>query len=138
MHGKLPAPQRFVVISIDGVQTNGRVFYSYTSPIFGTTVINSPKCDIYADQATYTLYLLDFASTMNGWIIKKISSKGESPEMKTEMGPKHLSILTVNDYDPPNATYDFYIHYHNTVTGQDIMKDPQEGNIPPPTQTDPR
>lgn len=131
-----PVPQRFISISIDGVQNNGRIFYSYTSPIFGITLINSPICDISVDQPTYSLYLLDFPSTMNGWVITGLTPKGDSPALTTEMGPQGLSIMTINPCDPATPTHQYYIHYRNSITGAEIKKDPQEGNVNPPNQTD--
>jgi hypothetical protein len=138
MENNYPIAQRFITISIDGVQDSGRAFYSYTSPIFGTSYVRSPKCDISIDQPTYTLFLLDFASTMNGWAITGISPKETYPSMETQLGPMGLSIMTINPYDSPTTVYKYYIHYRNSISGAKIKIDPQEGNIPPPTQMDPR
>jgi len=126
-----PVPQRLIIISIEGVQSNVRVFYSYVSPIYGTTFIHSPTCDILINQPTNTLYLLDFATTANGWTITSITPRAPSEPLETMEGPLGLSIMTINRYDPPAATYNFYINYRNSITNQEISIDPQQGNIPP-------
>lgn len=135
MKENYPYPQRFISISIYGVHKNGRVFYSYTSPVSGIVVNNSPKCEISVDQPTYSLFLLDFSASMNGWTISGITPRAPSEPLETMEGPQGLSIMTINRYSSPTAIYAFYIHYRNTITGEEFKADPQEGNVSPPGDT---
>jgi hypothetical protein len=122
-------PQRTIMISINGTGEDAQVFYSYLSPISGLSYIDAPICDLQCNQATYCLYVLDFASTLNGWEIIDISPYGASPILPQMKGANNLSIQTFNPYTSP-TTYRFYINYQNSITGKKISIDPQEGNIP--------
>lgn len=123
-------PQRSVTISINGTDKHSTVTYSYWSPVFGTTYVNAPTCDLTCNQATYCLYLLDFAASQNGWTIVKTSPHQDSGLLCQVAGSNNLSIMTFNPYTS-EGNYRFYIHYQNMATGAKISFDPQEGNIPP-------
>jgi hypothetical protein len=125
-----PTPQRTVTISIIGNDEHATVLYTYLSPITGLSFINAPTCDLKVDRAINTLFVLDYAATMIGWKITKTTPNG-TPALEQIPGAKHLSLMTCNPYDVPGETYKYYIHYHNSVTDQNMKKDPQEGNIPP-------
>lgn len=126
----LPAPQRTITISILGTDGEAQVLYSYWSPISGLTYQNSPVCDIKCDQPTDCLFVLDFEATRRGWTIVNTTPRDKSAALEQVPGAKHLSILTINPYTSLD-TYNFYIHYRNSVTGAKLAVDPQEGNIPP-------
>lgn len=128
-----PVPQRVITISIVGTDQSATVYYSYLSPVTGLAYTNCPVCDLVADQATNSLFLLDFISTSNGWTITAISPRRGSASLESVPGALQLSIMTINPYDPVDAVYKFYIHYENTVSGTQMERDPQEGNIRGPT-----
>jgi hypothetical protein len=125
----LTTPQRTLSITVIGTDKEAQVVYSYLSPVTGLSYINSPTCDLLVNQPVYCLFVLDYASTMNGWTIFDITPYGRSPELSQTPGALHLSILTYNPHTTEDK-YQFYINYHNTVTGAKISIDPQEGNIP--------
>lgn len=126
-----PSPQRVIIISITGTGEQSEVYYSYVSPVSGLSYVNCPVCDLVADQATNTLFVLDFFSTKNGWTITGISPRKGSPALESVSGALNLSILTVNPYINLDV-YKFYIHYLNTVNGAEMERDPQVGNVPGP------
>lgn len=125
-------PQRIITISISGIESSARVFYSYTSPIYGNTYLNAPTCDISIDQPTYTMFVLDFAATMNGWVFTGILPRHDANPLPTVLAENKLSITTFNPYDPEFRDHAYYIEYHNTLTDKDMKHDPQENNVPPP------
>lgn len=131
-----PIPQRVITISIIGVKNNARVFYSYVSPISGKIFSNSPTCEIDIDQPTYTLYVLDFASSMNGWTITGTVPNEDPRPLPFDIGPHGLSLMTDNPFDPMYRDHAYYIIYSNSVTGAGMRHDPQEGNVTPPIQSD--
>lgn len=131
-----PKPQRLITISIIGVLENARVFYSYISPISGRVFFNSPTCDIEIDQPTYTLFVLDFPSTMNGWTITGSAPNEDPHPLKCEIGLEGLSLISYNPFDPLYKDHAYYIIYGNSITGKAMRHDPQEGNVNPPIQTD--
>jgi hypothetical protein len=123
-------PQRTISVSILGTDNDAQVLYNYSSPITGLTYTNSPQCDLLCNQPSYSLFVLDYAATRNGWAIVNITPYGDSPALAQTPGAYNLSILTFNPYTAQD-TYRFYINYHNTITGAKISIDPQEGNVPP-------
>lgn len=125
-----PVPQRIITISISGVGTTARVFYSYTSPIYGITFLNVPTCDISIDQPTYTMFVLDFASSMNGWVFKGVLPRHDANPLPTVLAENTLSLTTFNPYDPEYPDHSYYIEYYNTVTEKGMKRDPQELNVP--------
>ncbi|MDQ2822406.1 MAG: hypothetical protein M3Y65_18850 [Pseudomonadota bacterium] len=127
-----PTPQRVITISIAGIGEKAEVYYTYLSPVTGLSYINSPICDLVADQAINSLFVLDYFSTKNGWTIMAISPRKDSPSMEFVRGALQLSILTINPYSNVGMVYQFYVHYLNTVSGVEIKRDPQEGNVEPP------
>lgn len=122
-------PQRLVSITVVGTDDRSSVVYTYSSPITGLSYNNAPTCDIESNQPTYSLFVLDYVSTMNGWVIVDTSPRGDSPVLSQVPGAYNLSILTFNPHTT-EGTYRFYINYRNTITGAKISIDPQEGNIP--------
>lgn len=121
-------PQRLITLSINGNDKYAQVYYTYNCPVTGLAYINSPVCDLLCNQAVNCLFILDYASTLNGWTIINTTPNG-SPELKQVPGALNLSILTINPYNAPD-TYKFYINYKNMQTEAVINIDPQEGNIP--------
>lgn len=132
MVGNQTVPQRIITISISGIEKNARVFYSYTSPIYGIAFVNVPTCDISIDQPTYTMFVLDFASSMNGWTFKGILPRHDANPLSTIIGENKLSLTTFNPYDPEYPDHAYYIEYYNTITEKEMKHDPQENNVPEP------
>jgi hypothetical protein len=126
-----PVPQRVITISIVGNEKNANVSYSYLSPVTGLSYINSPTCDILVDRPIYTLYLLDYSASLNGWTITGTSPYEDSPTLETVDGALQLSLMTINPGEA-HSDYRYYIHYLNTRTDVEIKRDPQELNIPVP------
>lgn len=126
-------PQRVITISIIGTGEQADVYYTYLSPVSGLSYINCPVCDMVADQATNSLFVLDYIAAKNGWTITGTSPRKGSPTLETVPGALNLSIMTINPYNDPDAVYRFYVHYLNTVTCAEMERDPQMGNVQPPT-----
>ncbi|MFL6673086.1 MAG: hypothetical protein ACJ8LG_07325 [Massilia sp.] len=126
-------PQRTVSISLTGRQEDDtQIAYSYWSPNDGLTRIASPTCDLYQKNATNTLFVLDYASALNGWtIVRTEPNPPDSPALESIRGPKNTSLMTMFPELHSHEVYNFYIVYKNEITDQTVKFDPQEGNIPP-------
>jgi len=126
-------PQRTVTISLNGrMAEDTQVSYSYWSPRDGVSRSGMPTCDLYMACKTNTLFVLDYASTMNGWTITGIEpNPAGAPVLESIAGPANLSIMTLFPDDAPGESYKFYIVYYNTVTQLQVRFDPQEQNRPP-------
>lgn len=125
-----PVPQRVITISVVGNHKDAVVYYSYISPVDGIVRLNSPVCDILVDRSIYTLYILDYSATLNGWTVTGIYPHDKSPSLEWKPGALNLSIMTINPYKTDD-TYNYYIEYTNTHTGAIMKRDPQEVNVPP-------
>lgn len=125
-----PIPQRTISISVLGIDENADVLYSYWSPVTGRNHTDEPRCDLVCNRPIRSLFVLDYPSTINGWIITGSYPHAHSRELPPTMGPDNLSISYFNDDEYVGDTYRFYIEYKNTVTEKIIKVDPQEGNIP--------
>lgn len=124
-------PQRIITITINGNDNDAQVLYTYQSPVTGQSYVNSPNCDMEVNRAIYSLFVLDYATTLNGWAIKQTSPYQGSAVLSQVPGAFNLSLLTFNPYTTEHL-YRFYIHYRNSITGAEIARDPQEGNLQPP------
>lgn len=126
-------PQRTVTISLSGrMVEDAQLTYSFWSPTDGYTRTASPACDLYQKTATNTLFILDYASTRNGWIILGTEpNPSGSPALETIPGPANTSIMTMFPNREPGEKYSFYIVYQNTITDVTVRFDPQEENRPP-------
>lgn len=124
-------PQRTVTITIRGTgQADARVNYSYWSPNDSMVRVAASRCDLIEKHATNTLFVLDYASTLDGWTMVRTSPNPEgAPALPFELGPEGTSLLTKYACRKQH-NYAFYIHYKNTVTGGTAVFDPQEGNEP--------
>jgi hypothetical protein len=124
--------QRSVSISLTGrTDKDAQVAYSYWSPNDGFTRTASQSCDLYHKVDTNTLFLLDYASTLNGWTITGIEPNPPgAPVPESILGPEHMSLMTLFRDGGKPVEYKFYIHYKNKITGAKVRFDPQEGNIP--------
>jgi hypothetical protein len=123
-------PQRTVNICLSGRNDDDTsIAYSFWSPNDGLTRLRAPVCDMIEKVATNTLFILDYASTLNGWTIVGIEPRPPSPAIQYVMGPENTSVLTI---DPcvKAGIFAFYISYLNTITNAQLKFDPQEGNEP--------
>jgi hypothetical protein len=125
-------PQRLIHVALREIGEKIAAFYTYTSPLFGTSYIDAPVCDIKSDRPTYTLYVLDFASTLNGWTIEGMELSDVATGLTWQSGPDNMSIQVFNPYTDSSSVHNFTIiytnkNYHN---GRPVPIDPQEGNIP--------
>lgn len=126
-------PQRVIHVSLREIGNDIAAFYTYVSPLFGTSYLDAPVCDIKCDRPTLTLYVLDFASTINGWRIDG-ADFGDNPDgLTATAGPGKLSLQVNNPYKSHDGVANFYIIYSNENHdhGKPVLIDPQEGNIPP-------
>jgi hypothetical protein len=125
-------PQRIVNVSILGKKADGaQALYSYWSPNEGYTRTAMPNCELYQKRATNTLFVLDYASTLNGWtIVGTESNPPDAPSLETISGPANMSIMTMFPALSKPSDFKFYIVYFNTLTGENIRFDPQEKNVP--------
>jgi hypothetical protein len=124
-------PQRIITLTLVGTDETTDVYYTYLSPVTGLSYTNCPVCDMVADQAVNTLFVLDYVSTLNGWTITGLHARKGYPSLEAVPGALNLSIMTINPYTSME-TYQYYIRYSNTVNGVEIERDPQQGNIPKP------
>jgi len=129
-------PQRSVSISLNGRFTEDTsVSYSYWSPHDGISRTALHVCDLYQEKGTNTLFVLDYLSTLNGWVITGIElnpNYAPPPEpLQSETGPCGGSILTKFPDGDGKWTYYFYIKYYNTLSEAHVRFDPQETNSPP-------
>lgn len=131
---KQATPQRTVTISVSGrTEEDARVSYSYWSPNDGLMRANTPVCDLYQKYSTNTLFVLDYASTQDGWTITGIApNPSGAPALESIRGPKLTSIMTMFVESEQPELYKFFILYKNTITGASLAVDPQEGNTPLP------
>jgi hypothetical protein len=125
-----PIPQRVVTISVIGNHSDAVVYYSYLSPVTGLVYVNAPVCDILVDCPIYTLFVLDYSATLNGWTITGTSPHDGSLALESVPGALNLSIMTINPYNTQD-TYNYYIDYANIHTKAVMKRDPQEVNVPP-------
>ena len=126
-----PIPQRVITVTLVGNDEKALDCYTYWSPMTGQIYTNSPTCEMVDDQPIYSLFLLDYFSTLNGWTVTGLEpvEKFACPDFK--LGPNDLSIATADPYITIQ-TYRYSIGYANSVTGVKILRDPQQGNIPKP------
>ncbi|MET0982673.1 MAG: hypothetical protein ABWY02_11265 [Telluria sp.] len=131
-HFKPGIPQHVVHVSLREIGANIAAFYTYVSPLSGISYIDAPVCDIKCDQPTFTLYVLDFASTINGWKIDGMKPVDDTDALKWELGPDQLSIQVFNPHKHDTGVENFSIIYSNENYhhGKPVPIDPQEGNIP--------
>jgi hypothetical protein len=125
-------PQRTVTITINGKSAeDAQVAYTYWSPNNGATYTASPKCDLYQNEATNTLFLLDYQSSQNGWTISAVEpNPAGAPSLETIRGPAGQSVMTLFPELKVPQIFNFYIVYKNTLTGAEVRFDPQESNFP--------
>ena len=130
---KQARPQRTVSISLSASnQSDAQVAYTFWTPSDGVTSTNAPVCDLYNEQGTNTLFLLDYASTLHGWTITGIEpNPAGAPCLESIRGPASTSLMTLFPDGSEPRVFRFYIVYENTLTGQTLMLDPQESNTPP-------
>ena len=130
---ELGTPQRVINVSLREIGDRIAAFYTYVSPLFGTSYIDAPFCDIKCDRPTFTLYVLDFASTINGWTIVGIETPRDTDKLTATPGPENLSIQVFNPHKNDDGVENFAIVYKNQnyQHGKLVPIDPQEGNIPP-------
>jgi len=127
-----PVVQRHVIVSILGIDNNADATYTYTAPITGEVFIRSEECRLQINRPTVCLFLLDADASANGWTISHISGKPDGVKpLPSEKGPYGLSLATYNDHSNHTETFNYYIHFFNTVTEARFKEDPQEQNIPP-------
>lgn len=124
-------PQRTVTISIRGSnQADASASYSYWSPTDGLMRWSANRCDLINRRATNTLFVLDYASTLDGWTMVETSpNPAGASALPFQAGPQGTSLLTIDSFHEMK-TFAFYIHYKNTLTGAVVLIDPQEGNEP--------
>ncbi|MEM8513764.1 hypothetical protein RCH14_003100 [Massilia sp. MP_M2] len=125
--------QRVIHVSLREVGDNIAAFYTYVSPLFGTSYIDAPVCEIKCDRPTFTLYVLDFVSTLNGWTIQGADFLENPDDLTATAGPEHLSLQVFNPHNDDTSVGNFFIVYTNPNYrhGKLVPIDPQEGNIPP-------
>lgn len=124
-------PQRTVSISLSGrFKDDAGVNYSYWSPHDGLSRIAIDVCDLYHEGGTNTLFVLDYASTLNGWTIVDIRPHAGSASLESVSGPAGGSILTIFPDGDDKQVFNFYIDYYNTLSEAEVSFDPQEANVP--------
>ena len=125
-------PQRTVSVSLTGrTEDDVEIAYSYWSPNDGTTRAGISECSLYQRSATNTLFLLDYASTRNGWtIVGTEPNPPEAPSLETIRGPASQSLMTMFPDIKEPQIFNFFMVFKNTVTGAVVRFDPQERNVP--------
>ena len=130
MSEKSPIPQRTISLSVAGIDELAEVRYTYWSPVTGEHHVGVPVCDLLVDRPIYSLFTLDYQSSLNGWTITGTRPNTRSRTLQSTPGPYNLSVLTSNKDEYIGDVFRFYIDYLNTITGATISIDPQEGNVP--------
>lgn len=115
-----------ITLSIHSHDTGARVRYSFWSPATGQTVHQAPHCNLQCTCPTNYLFVLDYESTLNGWVIIGSKPTKGSPALETVIGPNGQSISNFNPHTNDVKTYHFGFTYKNTKTGQEMFVDPQE------------
>lgn len=119
-----------VTVTITGVDEFSEVFYTYTDLATGIVHVNDTFADIVAVVPYHTLFVLDYASTRNGWIFRdEIKDRGPTP---TEywLADNAMSMVTLDKQE--FAKHRFYLVFHNRYTDARLEDDPQEGNVRQP------
>ena len=124
-----PVAQRVVSVSLRDIGDTTAAFYTYVSPLSGLNYTDAPVCDISIDQPTLTLFVLDFASTLDGWYITG-ATLPPGGVFSAQQGPESLSIQIYNPYLDNSSKSSFTINYANDRKDRKLPIDPQEGNIP--------
>lgn len=118
-----------VTVTVVGVDNHAEVFYTYTDLATGRLHVNAIFADVVAVVPYHTLFVLDYASTRNGWIFdKNIIDRGP----KTQHWPADNAMSMVTLDEEEFATHRFYLVLHNRYTDATIQNDPQEGNVRQP------
>ncbi|HEX8601594.1 MAG TPA: hypothetical protein VF774_03040 [Pseudoduganella sp.] len=122
--------QVIVVVTIVGVDDNAQVFYTYTDDELNHVHIEDPWSDVRAVIPYHTLYVLDYASSRNGWRFKRHLVWMGRPHTEHWRTDNKLGMITVHD---DRKVHRFKLKFHNRVTGYDVKDDPQEANVKEPT-----
>lgn len=119
-----------VTVSITGVDEFSEVFYTYTDLATGIVHVNAVFADIVAVVPYHTMFVLDYASTRNGWIFRdEIIDRGPTPT-EHKLADNAMSMVTLDKQE--FAKHRFYLVFHNRYTEARLEDDPQEGNVRQP------
>ncbi|WP_332852288.1 hypothetical protein [Duganella sp. S19_KUP01_CR8] len=120
-----PIQQIYIIVHIDNPTT---VTYSYVDPNTNKYVTTN-VCDLMLFKPSCCMFVLDAASTSNGWTITQILPN-RSESIDYQLGPRGLSALTLGNVEK-FGIYRYFIVYFNTLSNATYFIDPQEVNIPP-------
>jgi hypothetical protein len=127
-----------VLVTIVGVDERSEVYYSYSDPGTGIHHDKSRTCIINAVTPFQTLFALDYATSRNGWTIRKPAVRDPDvkrgiSEMVSPLIPSspdkesHDLVLITTDYT--HLEYKFDLIFYNYLTDVSTWDDPQEGNV---------
>lgn len=125
------ASQFTVTVTVVGVDHLAEVFYTYTDLATGMLHVNDVFADVVAVVPYHTAFVLDYASTRNGWIFRdEIIDRHGAPKTEHWLADNAMTMVTVNEQE--YAKHRFYLVFHNRYTEARLENDPQEGNVHQP------
>lgn len=131
LHRPSHVSQLTVTVSVVGVDHHAEVFYTYTDLATGILHVNDVFADVVAVVPYHTVFVLDYASTRNGWIFKnEIIDREGAPKTEHWLADNEMAMVTLDDQE--FARHRFYLVFHNRYTEARLENDPQEGNVRQP------
>jgi hypothetical protein len=124
-----PIPQITVLVSIVRVNDGFDVFYTYEDPESGQAVVKFPACILDAPVPYYSLFTLDYQSSLDGWTFVDLSPKPGGTAPSYSLSSNMLSLITLDD---GTASLRFDLSFLNVKTNEKKNDDPQENNVPKP------
>ncbi len=119
--------QRTISVSLIGTTSSAAICYTYVRQD-GENMKQVSHCDMTCNTQTNYLFVLDAASTANGWTITNFTPT--APTILTAIaGPNQQSYCVTNPNPQSSTTYAFLFTYTN-VNGSVVSHDPQIKNNP--------
>ncbi len=124
--------QLVVIVTIVGVDEFSQVFYTYTDNQENAVHVDVTQSTVIAVPPYHTLYVLDYASSRNGWLFLPdvVPNPVTGPSTVFSLIESSLGLITKHEAGP---RHNFKLHFLNRFTAKDIWDDPQEANVKQPT-----
>nr|WP_315212464.1 hypothetical protein [uncultured Duganella sp.] len=120
------APAQFpVLVSIDPEQ-------NVTLTYYGEWPIQDAPLILFVDCPTNCLFVLDYETSQNGWIITGTTPVAPSAPLGIANGPMFQSLATIDPFAGQGQSvivYTYSLQFANPLTGASITFDPQEVNV---------
>lgn len=133
-----------MIVTIVGIDSSSQVFYTFTDDQAANVYVESKQSNVFAVAPFQTLYLLDYASSRNGWLfndqdgvpLDPCTVSHPPPGEPVLTPPSHqllankLVLLTLH---PASGVCAYRLKFFNWITSARTSDDPQEANIKQPT-----